>query len=215
MDYTALIVAGGKGKRMGLGYNKVFFQLSEDMTVLEKTISIFEADTRCKEIVVVVSANEYSRCIAKYQVGHVVFVSGGDSRGNSVFNGLMAVKHSKVLIHDGARPYLKQSLLDRIVDKASTCNAVIPCVSVKDTIKEVIDGEVVKTLVRANLKQVQTPQAFNTDLIINCYRQAMERNLEFTDDAQLVELLSDEKIYVVDGDYENIKITTLDDLPRR
>jgi len=215
MDYTALIVAGGKGKRMGLGYNKVFFQLSEEMTVLEKTISIFESDTRCKEIVVVVSANEYQRCISKYQMGHVVFVSGGESRGNSVFNGLMAVKHSKVLIHDGARPYLTQALLDRVVAQAELCNAVIPCVAVKDTIKEVIDNKVVRTLIRSQLRQVQTPQAFNTDMIISCYRKAMDQSLEFTDDAQLVELLSDEPICVVDGDYENIKITTLDDLPRR
>ncbi len=215
MEYSALIVAAGKGKRMGLGYNKVFFQLDEDTTVLEKTISIFQADEKCKEIVVVVSASEYQRCLTKYQKGHVVFVSGGETRGHSVFNGLMAVSRDFVLIHDGARPYLSNSCLNRVLKGCESSKAVIPVVAVKDTIKKVIDNQVVETFNRSQLFLVQTPQAFETDLIIDCYKKAFSKNYyEATDDAQLVELFSDVKIATVEGSYQNIKITTIDDLPR-
>lgn len=213
--YSALIVAAGKGQRMGIGYNKVFFQLTEEMTVLEKTISIFHEDRNCREIVVVVSASEYQRCIAKYQKGHVVFVSGGETRGHSVFNGLMAVSEDYVLIHDGARPYLTNACLQRVVDKCSLHKAIIPVLPVKDTVKQIIDNKVVETFKRSTLYLAQTPQAFETNLIIDCYHKAFDENFfEATDDAQLVELYSKQEIVCVEGDYQNIKITTIDDLPR-
>ncbi|MGB4985268.1 MAG: 2-C-methyl-D-erythritol 4-phosphate cytidylyltransferase [Erysipelotrichaceae bacterium] len=215
MEYCALIVAAGKGKRMGLGYNKVFFQLNEEQTVLERTISIFETDERCKEIVVVVANSEYQRCLEKYKKGNVVFVSGGETRMNSVYNGLMAVKEDIVLIHDGARPFVSIGTIDRVLDKMDDFQAVIPCVKIKDTVKVVREDIVNTTLVRSELRQIQTPQAFNTDLIIGCYKKAFEQNIDATDDAQVVELCSNEPIYTVEGEYENIKITTLSDLKFR
>ena len=214
MKYTALIVAAGKGQRMGLGYNKVFFQLSENVTVLEKTIAIFAEDEDCKEIVVVVSAAEYQRCLLKNQSGNVVFVSGGERRADSVYNGLMAVSQDKVLIHDGARPYLSLACLKRVVEAAADNKAVIPAVKVKDTIKYIVDDEVQETLNRDHIYHIQTPQAFDTELIIACYKKAFASGLEATDDAQIVELCSDVTIKVVEGDLKNIKITTIEDLPK-
>lgn len=214
MKYTALVVAAGKGQRMGLGYNKVFFQLSENQTVLEKTISVFAQDDDCVEIVVVVSAGEYQRCINIYPGGNVVFVSGGESRAESVFNGLMAVSQNKVLIHDGARPYLDNDCLKRIKKAALKYEAVIPTIPVKDTIKVVIDNEVKETLTRSLLYQVQTPQAFSTDLIIDCYKKAFASGFAGTDDAGVVEKFSTVKVRTVEGSNKNIKITTIEDLPQ-
>lgn len=214
MKYTALIVAAGKGQRMGLGYNKVFFQLSEDITVLEKTISIFAEDKNCQEIVVVVSASEYQRCLMKNQSGNVVFVSGGERRVDSVYNGLMAVSQDKVLIHDGARPYLSSECLKRVVEASAKNPAVIPGVKVKDTMKYVVDGQVKETLDRSLIYHIQTPQAFDTDLVIECYKKAFTDDFEGTDDAEIVEQYGKVAIKVVEGDYKNIKITTIEDLPK-
>ncbi len=215
MKYSAVIVAAGKGSRMGLGYNKVFFLIDDHTTVLEKTISIFQKDSDCVEIVVVVSADEYSRCIDKFQSGNVIFVSGGETRGHSVFNGLMAVSSDKVLIHDGARPYLSQECLNNVKKEIKDGVAVIPVVPVKDTIKHIVNNEVVTTFKRNELFQVQTPQAFETDLILGCYRKAFnEENYSCTDDGQIVELYSDAKIKAVEGCYSNIKITTIEDLQK-
>jgi len=213
MKYTALIVAAGKGTRMGLAYNKVFIKLSENVTVLEKTISIFEEDKKCQEIVVVINPNELKQFMIKPQKGNVVFVSGGERRMDSVYNGLMAVSENKVLIHDAARPYLSAECLDRIVEAVFINQAVVPGVAAKDTVKYVEDGKIKESLERSRLNHIQTPQAFDTDLVIECYKKAFEDGFEGSDDAEIVEHYSDVPIIVVEGDYKNTKITTIEDMP--
>ena len=212
MDYSALIVAAGSGQRMGLGYNKVFYPLEEGVTVLQKTLQIFIEDYRCKQIVLVMSKENLPQAVEDNGTKKILYVLGGKTRQESVFNGLMAVSENQVLIHDGARPYLKKESLDQLLVTLKTEKACILAVAVKDTIKEVNQGYIIKTPPRNQLMQAQTPQAFETTLIRESYKKARNANTEVTDDAQIVELFGDTKIKIIEGDYGNKKITTMEDI---
>lgn len=214
MKYGAIIAAGGKGNRMGFGFNKVLFQMNEHNTILDETIKIFKDDPNCQEIVVILNKNDYKTCMCKMQSGDIILVSGGKTRCDSVYHGLMATRCDTVLIHDGARPYLSKELLNSVVEAAQKHKAVIPVIPVKDTIKKVVNNTVIETIEREEVYHVQTPQAFDTDLLIDCYQKAFKVGKLGTDDSQIVEMYSDEPIYTVDGEYSNIKITTIEDLPR-
>lgn len=215
MDYTALVVAAGSGSRVGLGYNKLLYKFENGRTILEETVSIFMKDDRCKQIVVVSSSDDMEIFTKLCSCGKVVFVLGGATRQQSVYNGLKAVKEDAVLIHDGARPWLPTECIDRILDTLNEHPACLLCVPVKDTIKEVKGDYVKQTYRRDDLKQAQTPQAFDTNLIIHCYEKAMKQGISATDDAQVVELCSDIQVRAVEGSYENSKVTTMEDLSGR
>lgn len=212
MNYSALIVAAGQGKRMNLGYNKVFLELRDGKTILESVVDIFMADTRCKQVVIVMSREEMLQCVSLNETGKVVYVVGGKTRQESVCNGLMAINQDYVLVHDGARPYLDQSIIDRVIEGLKTSQACIPVVRVKDTIKVVKDGYVYETPVRENLVMTQTPQGFNSNLIIDCHKKARDNNDVFTDEAHAVEKYTNIKVKVVDGSYSNIKITNIEEI---
>lgn len=212
MKYGVVIVAAGSGSRMGLGYNKMLFQLMDGKTLLETTVSLFADDPRCAQVIVVGSERDqqqYEKLLAAYQ--HQ-FVLGGKSRQESVYHGLKKVNQPYVLIHDGARPWLPKVCIDRLLDALITHPACLLMVPVKDTIKQVKDGKVVQTFDRSTLWQAQTPQAFASNLILDCHEAAIQRELEATDDAQLVELCSEQEVYVVEGSYENRKVTTIEDI---
>lgn len=211
MNYTALIVAAGSGSRMGLGYNKLLFRFDSGETIIERTVQIFEKDERCRQIVVVISEHD-EEAMRPLLANRVQFVYGGEQRSDSVYNGLSAVNQETVLIHDGARPWLSKTSLDALLLKKETCRACLLMIPVKDTIKEVRDGVVIRTHERSALMQAQTPQAFDTAFLLSCYRRCMASGFSVTDDAQVVERCSDESVYAVLGDYENKKITTRDDL---
>ena len=141
----------------------------------------------------------------------IVFTIGGKERQDSVYEGLKKVTEDHVLIHDGARPYLSKDVINRILVGLEEHDAILPMVKCKDTIKRVINNKVIETLKREELYQAQTPQSFQTDLIKKAYQKAIETNANVTDDASCVELLGGE-VYIVEGDYNNIKITTKEDL---
>ena len=215
MEYSALIVAAGQGRRMNLGYNKVFYTFADGKNVLEKTMSIFEADPRCRQIVIVTQREDYVRCMRnRTQRGNVVFVEGGATRQESVFNGLMAVSEDYVLIHDGARPFLEQDCLDRICQCLSEHDACLLTVPCKDTIKLVDEDDcTVQTPKRKYVRAVQTPQVFETSLIIEAYSRLMrEDSISVTDDGMVVEQMMNVPVKLYEGSYENIKITTPEDL---
>lgn len=210
MDYSAIIVAAGNGTRMKLGYNKVYHRI-EGLTILERTMQIFEKDTRCKQVIVVTEGTDYKLQTNRYN-GKIVVVRGGATRQESVQNGLYAVREKIVLVHDGARPYVSADCIDRLCTSMETNEAAILMVAAKDTIKTVKAGFVENTPDRETLMHAQTPQAFKTTLLLDCYKQAFKDNFVGTDDSSLVEKYSDTKIAVVEGDYRNIKITTTEDL---
>lgn len=211
MNYSALICAAGSGTRMHLGYNKVYAKLENGLTILDTTISVFENDADCTQIVVVTDPKTFQDNY-KINSNKIVVVEGGATRQESVYHGLLSVKNDYVLIHDGARPYLTTQNLQDIketLEYEDACLLMVPC---KDTIKRVINGYVETTYDRSTLMNAQTPQAFKTSLIVECTKQAIQDDFVGTDDASLVEKYSDVKVKAVEGNYSNIKITTIEDL---
>ena len=215
IEYTALIVAAGSGSRMGLGYNKMLFKLKNGHTILEETIQVFQKDTRCHQIIVVASKEDIEVFMKLCTQGNIVFVQGGATRQDSVYHGLKAVMCEHVLIHDGARPWLTMDCIDRIVESLQVHDACLLMMPVKDTIKVVEDGKVKTTPQRATLYQAQTPQAFRTSAILKAYHKAYQKQLQASDDAQIMELCGDHEVYVVEGSYGNMKVTTIEDIAGR
>lgn len=208
MDYSCVIVAAGKGSRMNLGYNKAYYML-DDKCILEHTIKAFKDDHDCKEIIVVCDIDDFK---AHIKDDDVILVSGGATRSDSVYNGLQKVSYEYVMIHDGARPYVSSKILDDTKQCLSKHNACVAMVDCKDTIKKVIDNKVVKTYDRTTLKNAQTPQSFKTSLIIEAYQKAIADNFIATDDASIYEVYGNDDVYVIEGSYDNIKITTIEDI---
>lgn len=213
MDYSAIVLCAGRGSRSGLNYNKLLYRF-EEKTVYEMTMEIFLKDDRCQQIVVVTKKDEINDLKKLITANKITYVFGGTERQDSVYNGLQVVNQEYVLIHDGARPYLKIENIDDILRCLNDNPACLLMVPVKDTIKICKEGIVVETLPRSILMQAQTPQAFKTELIKDCYQLAKDANFVETDDASLVEKFKDVDVTVVIGSYENIKITTPDDLQR-
>lgn len=211
MNYSAIVLCAGKGSRSGLTYNKMLYRF-KNKTVYEMTMDIFLNDERCKQIVVVTKEEELDDLKKLISSKKIDYVFGGKERQDSVYNGLQVVKEDYVLIHDGARPYLKKENIDDILECLNKNNACLLVVPVKDTIKVCMDGNIVKTLPREQLVQAQTPQAFKTELIKRCYQKGKDQNYIATDDASLVEYFENIEVKAVLGSSSNIKITTQDDL---
>ena len=211
MNYSAIVLCAGKGSRSGLTYNKMLYRF-KNKTVYEMSKEIFLNDERCKQIVVVTKEEELDDLKKLISSKKIDYVFGGKERQDSVYNGLQVVKEDYVLIHDGARPYLKKENIDDILECLNKNDACLLVVPVKDTIKVCIDGNILKTLPREQLVQAQTPQAFKTELIKRCYQKGKDKNYIATDDASLVEYFENIEVKAVLGSYSNIKITTPDDL---
>ncbi|WP_455683945.1 2-C-methyl-D-erythritol 4-phosphate cytidylyltransferase [Thomasclavelia sp.] len=211
MDYSTIILCAGKGTRSGLNYNKMLYKF-KNKTVYEMTMELFLNDKRCKQIIVVTKENEINDLKKLIISDKIEYIFGGKERQDSVYNGLQVVNQNYVLIHDGARPYLKIENVDNLLKCLESNDACLLTVPVKDTIKICQDGKVVETLPRSMLVQAQTPQAFKTSLIKDCYQLGRDNNFLATDDASLVEKFKNIEIKTVMGSYDNIKITTPDDL---
>lgn len=212
MKYSTVIVAAGTGSRMGLGYNKVYAPLQDGKSILMHTIEVFQKDEDCIEIVVVTEADDFRKMICGTWPEKVVLAKGGASRQESVYHGLLAVKEDVVMIHDGARPYVSKENLDALKEALGEHKAACLMVPCKDTISVVKDGCIVEALDRSTLRAAQTPQVFERDLILSCMKKAFAEGFTGTDDCSLVLRYSNEKIVVIEGSYENIKITTKEDL---
>jgi 2-C-methyl-D-erythritol 4-phosphate cytidylyltransferase len=218
MRVVAVIPAAGVGKRMGTGINKPFLHIG-NKPILAQTLLRFEYSTNVSEVYVVVSKSEEIRCrediVKKYNLKKVTkIVIGGVERHDSVRNGLNAIesKCDIVMIHDGIRPFITTQLIDECISKTLQYNASVVATPIKETVKAISpDGEIIETLDRNKLWLAQTPQTFKYDIIKRAYENASQNNICGTDDSSLVELLG-VKVKIIVGSYENIKITTPEDL---
>lgn len=214
----AIIVAAGKGKRMERDYNKQYIQL-EGKPILAHSLQHFQDHGKIDEIVIVVGKGEVEFCreniVEKYKLSKVgKIVEGGAERYHSVYNGIKALSSQceVVLIHDGARPFVTAEIINESIASADTYGCSIVGMPVKDTIKVIgEEGFVKETPKRENLWLVQTPQTFKKDLISEAHQKREIENLSVTDDAMLVEALG-HRVKMIEGSYENIKITTPEDL---
>ena len=206
MKYSVIIVASGKGNRMNLGYNKVYYRIDEEM-IIEKSIKVFNSDKDCEKIIVVTNKEEF-HLLNNYD--YISLVEGGALRMDSVNNGLKYVNSEYVLIHDGARPYITLDIINNLKDKLLVSDACIVAVDSIDTVKQITDNGLI-TLERTTLKNAQTPQGFKTDIIKKAYDN-INKDEVYTDDASIVEKVLHTNVTYVDGSYSNIKITTLKDI---
>ncbi len=209
---TAIIVAAGQGKRFGSDLPKQFFYIGGE-TVLEKALLSFENNSAVDKIVVVTGGDFIVLCkeICKKFSKADTIVQGGTRRQDSVEKGLKHVDDGLVLIHDGARPFATAEIIDRVLEEAYNQGAAVPCVPVKETIRQTYGSSSI-TLDRSTLFNVQTPQGFEVQLIKKAFNAAYNDGFYGTDDASLVERLG-KHVELVEGDYANIKITTKEDLP--
>ncbi len=214
MNYQVVIPAAGRGKRMKASKNKLLLEL-QGCPIIIHTLKVFEQDPNCNGIYLAINEDdraELEKHIAHHQLHKVQkLVQGGEERQHSVCNALKHVTEELVLVHDGARPFIKQTVIKSLVSHASQSGAAIAAVPVKDTIKKVINNEVEETIDRSSLWMVQTPQAFRTSLLIQSHEEAQAEQYLGTDEASLVERM-DVTVGIVESDYDNIKLTTPEDL---
>jgi len=213
---AALVAAAGSSSRMG-GVNKLLQPL-DGMPVLVRTLLALQAARHIDEIVIATREEdliEVSGLCREYGIDKCKkVVRGGDNRVKSVLQAAYeASPDVKFLaVQDGARPLVKPELIDRVVMAAVRCGAAAPAIPVKDTIKQVRDGDAVEsTLERASLRAVQTPQVFDAALLKAALQDALEKGAAITDDCSAVERLG-KVVFLVEGDEENLKITTPVDL---
>ena len=207
-----VIVAAGSSLRMQ-GINKQLVTLC-GVPAIAHTLMAFQQSQYISQIILVTKKEfiaDMQSLATKYAVTKLTdIVAGGDSRCKSVLNGLECVKNNKyVMIHDGARPLVTEIIIESVYNKIMNNDCVIPVVPVKDTVKEVVNKTVVKTLNRDVIMSVQTPQAVNLSKYFSAINGA--DLTAFTDDASIMESCGF-KVVTVDGDYENIKITTPEDV---
>lgn len=212
---SAVVAAGGSSRRMG-GENKLTAFL-DGVPVLARTLLALDGASLVDEIVVAVREEDLvataDLCKIYAVTKPVKIVRGGATRLESVRAALLECRESAAFlaVHDGARPLAEPELIDRVVALAHRTNAAAPAVPVKDTIKIVQDGRVTGTPDRDSLRAIQTPQVFDAALLRAALESARTTGEVLTDDCSAVERLGKE-IYLTDGSYENIKITTPEDL---
>lgn len=204
---NAIIPAGGTSSRFG-NKNKLLEKIY-DKEVIRYTIEAFEKSDVdkiiiCANINIIEELKEIFKNSQKVKI-----IEGGATRQESVFNGLKASECDYVLIHDGARPMISTDLINSAIEEVKTKKALTVATKTIDTIKEVIDGKIVKTIDRAKLYNTQTPQAFEYNLIKDAHMKLYGKN--YTDDAGMLEELG-QTVYILNGSYKNIKITTQNDI---
>lgn len=215
-EVAAVIPAAGQGRRMGSAIKKQFLLLG-GLPVMHHALRVMEESPLIGDVILVVSPDEEEQCRSTVISGFSkvkAVVTGGEKRQDSVYNGLLALSPTTglVVIHDAARPFLRLEDLQAVVGAAEVFGAATLAVPVKDTVKATGEnGFVDKTLPRSSLWYAQTPQAFQYSLIVAAHRQARDMGYYCTDDAGLVERAG-QPVKLVPGSYENIKITTPEDL---
>ncbi len=222
---TAIVLAAGQGKRMQSKIQKQYLLLA-DKPVLYYSLKAFE-DSFIDHIILVVGKGEEEYCrkeiVEKYGFAKIsAIVEGGRERYHSVANGIKAISvpTDYVFVHDGARPFITTEILERALKQVKVTDACVVGMPVKDTVKiSDEDGFVEMTPPRARVWQVQTPQVFSYQVIASAYnklieqeQQLVEQGVFVTDDAMVVEYFEKKKVKLVEGSYQNIKITTPEDL---
>ena len=213
---SAIVLAGGRGKRMGSVQSKQYIDLN-GKPILYYTLNHFINNKNIDKVILVIPEDELEFCrnevLDKYNLKIDSIAFGGKERQDSVYNGLKKADGSDiVLIHDGARPFVSERIIEEGIKYAGMYGAAAPGVMPKDTIKvKNQESFSLETPDRNNLVAVQTPQVFDYNIIFECHKKVKEKHLDVTDDTMVVELFGND-VYLYEGEYTNIKITTPEDL---
>lgn len=212
MNNVAVILGAGAGTRMKSEKSKLLLEIC-GKTVIERTVAVFSELAEIDEIIVVCRESDlesFENVLADYDISYCF---GGETRQESVINAVDTIDECDyILIHDGARPLVTREEILRTLDKAIETGASAVGVPVKDTIKVVDKNKkIIDTPDRASLISIRTPQAFDFKLYLEAVNKAKADKKDYTDDCQLVESIGRD-VYAVIGEYDNIKITTPDDI---
>lgn len=211
---SGIIAAAGSGSRMGAGINKVFLELS-GIPMLVHTLLAFEAAESIDDIIVAVGAEDTDKAIdaaKKYNITKFKkAIAGGASRQQSVLSALCVSDAELAVIHDGARALITPELIDRCVSDAVRYGAAAVGVKCVDSLKRTKNGFITETIERENVYNIQTPQIFNRKQLISLHKQAARDNIFVTDDTALAEK-NGIKVFITEGSYENIKLTSPNDI---
>ena len=236
---VAIVLAGGSGSRMNLDVAKQYIKLN-DREVLYYSLYTFQNNEHISRIILVTRETDIEFCqkeiVERYGFDKVTdVIAGGKERYNSVYNGIVKLaEYNKcsgdndadtdladdascddiILIHDGARPFVTDKMIDDVIDTVKECGACTVGVPVKDTIKVVDEnGFGIETPDRKTLWQIQTPQSFSYDQLVDAYKKMIQDKVtDITDDTMIIERYLDLKTKVIQGDYSNLKVTTPEDL---
>lgn len=215
MQALAILVAAGRGERMGAGRPKAFRDLAGEPLLLTAA-RVFERAPSVDAIVAVVPSDEVEAArdlLAPLRKLRSV-VAGGSRRQDSVLEGLKQAPEGfdgVVLVHDAARPFVDVPLVEAVLEAAGESGAALPVLGLVDTVKRVRDGRVLETLDRTELGAAQTPQGFRFRLLVEAYEAAFRDGIALTDEAMAVERLG-VRVTAVPGSARNRKITTPEDL---
>lgn len=207
MKTSVIITAGGTSSRYG-NTNKLLEKINGKF-VIEHTVDKFLALDEISQIIICAHVSIIKDLQGIFDNPKITVIEGGFTRQASVYNGLKACDCDYVLIHDGARPMVSTEIIKKAIKNVQTQDALTVAVKCTDTIKQVKDGIIEKTLDRSVLYNTQTPQAFKYNLILNAHNILQGQN--FTDDAGMIEKMGN-PIHILEGDYSNLKITTQADL---
>ena len=216
---AVIIAAAGRGRRVGGPVPKQYLKIGGEPVIL-KTLRVFSELEEIDHIFIVTNEDYIDKCREIVESGGVktveAIVCGGSERQESVYNALQEVNRKRpgveyVLIHDGARPYVNEETVLGVIKAAAENGAAAACVAMKDSVRKTF-GDKSISVDRNDYFAVQTPQGFKKSYLIEAYDKALKEGYRGTDDASLVERAGYE-VKVVDGDYQNIKITTREDLP--
>ncbi len=216
---AVIIAAAGSGKRLGSDIPKQYLKIA-GVPIIVKTVRAFCENEKVDDIFIVANEDYIPHCrqlAEEYSLEKVrEVVAGGKERQDSVYGAISAICDAEpdagcVLVHDAARPYVNQATIDQVIEAADRSGAAIACVPVKDSIRQGTSEES-RNIERKNLYNVQTPQGFSLPLLKEAYEKAFEEGYYGTDDASLIERLG-RSVELVQGSYDNIKITTKEDMP--
>lgn len=213
MTVAALIVAAGRGARMGAPVPKALHDLCGE-SILARAVAAFSSHPRIDRLVAAVTdPGESRKALRAVDRDRVVLVPGGPDRGASVRSALDAVGDADiVLVHDAARPLVPAPIIDAVIEATIRHGAAVPAIPVPDTVKRLApDGMIAETVTREGLVLAQTPQGFRLDLLLDAYARARSDRFQGTDDAGLVERAGG-RVAIVEGSSRNLKITTRADL---
>ena len=219
MNVVAIVPAAGSGVRMQNASKKPYIML-DGGTILGHTLKALNQADSIMSIIIVVSPGDETLCrqqvVSELKLRpEITIIAGGERRQDSVSNALAVLPSTcdVVIIHDGARPFVTTEILDETAAAAFRCGAATAAVPVKDTIMQLDEAESTEPepLERHKLFAVQTPQAFRPDIIAAAHAQARQTSIQATDDASLVRNMG-QPVAITSGSYENIKITTAEDL---
>lgn len=211
----AVIVAAGCGKRSGLSVPKQFFEIS-GRPVLSYTVTEFESYDNIGAIIVVLPSEDFEKHKAYMKKFNpdVIYVPGGETRMQSVYNGLKKLEEAEhagiVCVHDGVRPYITNEIVSDSIEVAEKYGAALTAIPITDTVKCVEDGVVMSTVNRDKLYAAQTPQTFRFDIIMPAYEKAMQEDTVFTDESAVVENYG-VKVHISKGLRINEKLTMPED----